>query len=32
MAESAVLYRSWLSRAGATYEPLAECPLLAPAG
>jgi RNA 2',3'-cyclic 3'-phosphodiesterase len=32
MAESAVLYRSWLSRAGATYEPLAECSLLEPAG
>jgi len=27
-----VLYRSWLSRAGAMYEPLAECSLLAPAG
>ena len=32
MAETAVLYRSWLSRAGATYEPLLECPLPAPAG
>jgi 2'-5' RNA ligase len=31
-AESAVLYRSRLSRAGATYEPLLECPLAAPAG
>ena len=32
MAETTVLYRSWLSRAGATYEPLLECPLLARAG
>jgi 2'-5' RNA ligase len=31
-AESAVLYRSRLSRAGATYEPLLECQLPAPAG
>jgi 2'-5' RNA ligase len=31
MAETAVLYRSWLSRAGATYEPLAECALPAQA-